>query len=198
MKNVLDHPGAFAAFKNLFRSGDASRRYVDTFLRPRPGDRVLDIGCGVADILAALPEVEYHGFDSNADYIRIARARFKDRGRFAVQAVGDDFDAQYRGFHLALASGVLHHLNDDEALALLGLAHAALLPGGRLVTLDGCRAPGQGWLTSLMLNMDRGRFVRTEEAYVSLASRVFSRVTTHFRTNLIRFPYPHLVMECER
>ncbi len=42
------------------------------------------------------------------------------------------------------------------------LARAALRPGGRLVTADGCYLDGQSRIARLLLKMDRGRHVRTE------------------------------------
>ncbi|MGA7757948.1 MAG: hypothetical protein WCA57_08880, partial [Ilumatobacteraceae bacterium] len=33
------------------------------------GDRILDVGCGTADILDHLPDVDYLGFDSSDRYV---------------------------------------------------------------------------------------------------------------------------------
>ena len=45
--------------------------------------------------------------------------------------------------YIVLAIGVVHHLDDAEAVKLFQLAHAALKSGGRLVTMDGCYVPKQ-------------------------------------------------------
>lgn len=162
----------------------------------KPGDRVLDIGCGPADILEALPPVEYHGFDLSADYIEAARKRFGGRGTFHVEAVDAEQVKQYAGFDLVLATGVVHHLTDAEALDLFRVAAAALKPGGRLVTLDGCLVEGQSPVARWLLKRDRGQFVRGQAAYLALARAVFSKVQPTVTTGLLRIPYTHLVMEC--
>ena len=49
-----------------------------------------------------------------------------------------------------------------------------------------------GWL----LARDRGKFVRTREDYLRLASAHFVKVETHLRHDLLRLPYTHLTMRC--
>ena len=57
-----------------------------------------------------------------------------DRGEFACQRVSDATLAHGPGFDVVIASGIVHHLEDDEALQLFRLSLAALKPGGRLIT----------------------------------------------------------------
>ncbi len=198
IRDILAHARVYSLFARLVGAERGRRLHVGRYIRPRPGDRILDIGCGPADILEALPAVEYHGFDLSADYITSARKRFGSRGEFQVEAVNAELVKKYAGFDLVLATGVLHHLNDGEAVDLFRVAHAALKPGGRLVTLDGCFKTGQSVMARQMLRNDRGKFVREEPAYLALARKVFSEVTPTVTTDLLRIPYTHLIMECRR
>jgi SAM-dependent methyltransferase len=56
--------------------------YLSEHVRPVPGEKVLDIGCGPGDILENLPAVDYLGFDINLKYVEAAQERFGRRGRF--------------------------------------------------------------------------------------------------------------------
>jgi hypothetical protein len=47
-----------------------------------------------------------------------------------------------------------------------------------------------------MLAKDRGKFVRTRDEYLRLASTRFSKVEPHLRHDLLRVPYTHLIMRC--
>jgi SAM-dependent methyltransferase len=162
MPTILDFPRIFSAFTRIV-SGDVLAVLVHRYIRPEEGDKILDIGCGPADILSHLPQVEYVGLDMNSAYIDFARKRFGNKGRFIAQRVSQGLisDISPSGFDTVLAKGVLHHLNDNEAVQLFELAGFALKPAGRLITFDGCYVKGQSWLTRLILSRDRGPYVRT-------------------------------------
>jgi SAM-dependent methyltransferase len=196
LRDVLSAAPVYSLFARLVGATSARRRYVEGYIRPRSGDRVLDIGCGPADILDSLPQVEYCGIDQSPEYIESARARFPLRGSFRVEAVGADLIGKYAGFDLVLATGVLHHLTDEEALALFRIAKAALKPGGALVTLDGAWVQGQSRMARALLRMDRGRHVRSPAEYERLAAGVFAHVDVRVMHDLLRVPYTHVVMRC--
>lgn len=179
--------------------GDGYRTYVSQYVRPEPGQRVLDIGCGPGDILEHLPAVHYTGFDINEQYIAAARKRFGHRGRFFTGDVASVTITEERGsFDLALATGVLHHLDDQRACSLLRLAHLALRPGGRLITYDGCFVKGQPRLARWVVSKDRGRYVRSPEKYLELVRPFFAQVTATVRHDLLRIPYTHLILACTK
>ncbi len=41
----------------------------------KPNVKVLDIGCGPAEILSTLPNIQYYGFDINPIYINSAKKK---------------------------------------------------------------------------------------------------------------------------
>lgn len=198
LKGLLAQARVYSLFARIIGATRARRVYVQQHICPRAGDRILDIGCGPADILEALPEVEYHGFDLSPKYIESARKRFGRRGQFHVEAVNADLVKKYAGFDLVLATGVLHHLTDAEATDLFQVARTALKPGGQLVTLDGCFVDAQSVIARHLLRRDRGQFVRQQPEYLRLASQVFSKVESFLTHDLLRIPYTHIIMKCRK
>jgi SAM-dependent methyltransferase len=194
--SLLRLPAAYRLFVRAIAS-DLQGRYVAEYIKPSPGDKVLDIGCGPGDMFSSLPGVNYTGLDISPEYIAAARKRFGDKGRFLCSDVGQAAIERERGaFDLVLATGVLHHLDDERAARLFELARLALRHGGRLITYDGCYVPEQTRLARWVLSKDRGKFVRPRDEYLRLASVCFSKIEPHIRHDLLRIPYTHLIMYC--
>ena len=193
---LLRFPRAYSLFGALV-GGSGRRRFAENHVRPISGQRILDIGCGPADILDSLPrDIEYVGFDESATYIAAAQRRFGTRGRFRCARVTRDLIGEYAGFDVVLALGILHHLDDEHCRTLLEIGKAALAAGGRLITLDGCFVERQSAAARYLLRRDRGRFVRTRDHYLALARATFPEVDYRVYEDLMRLPYTHLVMEC--
>jgi SAM-dependent methyltransferase len=197
LTRVLGLPAGYRLFSRLVAGDSVWKPYLAQYVRPVPGDKILDIGCGPADILEYMPKVDYLGLDISPEYIASAQRKFGTRGRFVCEDIGlTTLEDELGSFSLVMATGVLHHLDEERAARLLGLAQRALRPGGRLVTYDGCYVPEQSRLARWMLSQDRGKFVRTLPEYLKLASRWFAAIEPHVRHDLLRIPYTHLIMRC--
>ena len=85
--SVLGIPAAYRLFF-LIVGGDVRKIYTTEYVKAKPGEKVLDIGCGPGDILEYLPDVKYTGFDLSPEYIEAAKKRFGNRGRFFCNDVG--------------------------------------------------------------------------------------------------------------
>lgn len=194
LRSLLARPSMYRAFGGLVGASRARHVFVTEHVRPRHGERVLDIGCGTGELVEHLTGTDYDGFDASAEYILAARARYPGI-RFSCERIAAGV-ARPASVDLAIASGVLHHLDDDEALALLRLASVSCRAGGRLITLDGCFVAGQSPVSRTLLSWDRGRFVRTPDEYLRLMRSVFPSVAAVVRHDLLRVPYTHFVAEC--
>ncbi|QHO78271.1 hypothetical protein ACH79_42495 [Bradyrhizobium sp. CCBAU 051011] len=153
-------------YKGLMFSLGADRamsRYVNDVLQPKAGMKMLDVGCGPANVLAYLPPIDYTGIDLNEKHIAYAREVYGDRGRFIVGNVAHGLKQEERAFHLINVSGVLHHLGDDEAAALFRSLKPLLKDDGKLITLDPVWLSGQHTIAKLFNWLDSGMNIRTQE-----------------------------------
>ena len=198
LKRILNFPLLYLTYRAIVGGKRATSIYVNEYVRPKNRDRVLDIGCGTAETIEHFSDIEYIGFDNNPAYIEFAKKRFGTQGHFFCGTVDKANLKEFDAFDLVLAVGVLHHLDDSDALSLFELAHTALKEGGRLITYDGCYVEGQSKIAKFIISQDRGRFVRTKDEYCNLASQIFSNVKQELREDLLRIPYTHLIMECRK
>jgi SAM-dependent methyltransferase len=195
LRRVLSSPVVYSGFQYLMGAASGWRRLIDDYIKPFPGARVLDVGCGPADLLGYLGEVEYWGYDISADYIAHARAKYGARGHFSCKLLTAADLATLPRFDRVVLSGVLHHLDDDVARELLRLVRAALVPGGWLVAVDPCLVEGQNPVARFLIERDRGENVRTEAAYAALVSPIFECSRMEIR-HKVWIPYTHCYMVC--
>jgi cyclopropane fatty-acyl-phospholipid synthase-like methyltransferase len=195
-RDILDHPFLYEFYHTIIGANFRSRVLIQKYIRPKPGDRILDIGCGPGNMIPFLPECDYLGVDANKSYIAAARRRYSDRGKFLCERVSQHAVHELGTFDIVLALGLVHHLEDAEAKDLFRLGHTALKPGGRMITMDGCYVEKQSIAKRYFLSRDRGRFVRTQEQYERLAHASFQDVRAELRHDVLRIPYTTLFLEC--
>ena len=149
----------------IYRIGDAVRRrgLVRAALAARPGERILDVGCGpgfYCDELAVEvgPGGEIVGLDSSPQMLAVAARRCEGHPNVRLHeseatALAVD-DAE---FHAALCVQVLEFV-PDVAAALAEL-YRALRPGGRVVVWD------VDWATVSWHSADQARMQRVLRAW---------------------------------
>lgn len=107
------------------------------WLRPRKGERILDIGCGEGtyDYRVALRGARVFGFDLNRNQLRRAQVYHKTPTTGFVCAHADAFPLRSGQFDTVMSLCVFEHLPDDRQT--LREMWRVLRPGGRiLLTLD--------------------------------------------------------------
>jgi SAM-dependent methyltransferase len=198
LRSVLTHPWVYKALQTAVGAGKFRRYFIGHHVRPKAGERILDIGCGPGEIVPYLPEgVEYVGYDISPDYIEWAKHRFPGRGEFHAAPFQESELGRHRPFDTAIVIAVLHHLDDDEARNLLSLLKRAVRAGGRVITADLVSIEGQNPIARMMVDWDRGQNVRRADQYTALATPIFDRVNGEVADQaLIPRTLRSWIMEC--
>jgi len=173
---ALRNPSLYETLQRVMGADKWRRRFAQEFVRARPGDRVLDIGCGPAHLCAYLPDVDYIGWEPNAAYVAKARKNYGDRGTFHAGIFGPEQARSLAPVDIAIVSAVLHHMDDAQASELFVLLRQVLKPGGRVITLDNVFIERQNPIARLLISLDRGRHVRSPAGYEALARSAFTHV----------------------
>jgi len=191
IQDILDVPSVYALFRRLFGLDQFLQDLVDNEIKPSPGSRILDIGCGNGDLYKFLGDVDYVGIDSNRDCITRANSQFGTNATFLYADLAH-FDITTLGtFDHIVGVGILHHIDDEACKQLFSLMRETLNENGSAITADPCFHPQQQLLNRFIVSIDRGQYVRHYDAYRYLAENAFTVSEMKLIDGL--FPLPHSV-----
>lgn len=134
--------------------------------------KVLDVGCGAGTLSGLFNREGYLGIDVDLIALALAR-RLHTRKRFSLMQ-GNQLALRSCSFDAALISGVIHHLNDEDALNLVSEVHRVLKPGARVVVWEDVYPPNKlNFIGALVNRLDFGKNIREPAAYVELVGKAF-------------------------
>ncbi|MFC4590146.1 class I SAM-dependent methyltransferase [Sphaerisporangium corydalis] len=139
---TIDHPRVYEILVNVAFAGH--RRALFTRLAAlsgaRPGERVLDVGCGtgyLTRLIAPLvnPGGQVTGLDPSPAMIAHARRRAPGACDYVI-GQGQAMDFPDARFDAVVASVSLHHMPAPALPAAIGEMYRVLRPGGRLLIAE--------------------------------------------------------------
>jgi len=122
------------------------RRFAVAALAPKPGERVLDAGCGTGAALAMLrtaADCRLYGIDRSDAMVTAARRRLGSGATLASESIEDLARQSWRPFDAVLALNVLYFA--DPQGAMVAALREALRQGGRLVAYVTHRHTMERW-----------------------------------------------------
>jgi SAM-dependent methyltransferase len=162
IKRLLAVPAAFETLQWMVGAPRCHRTFIERYLQPRRGEKILDLGCGTGAAVPCMPDgVEYVGVDISEAYIERARRKHSGR-RFLVADVTTSSEPD-EVFDRALSFGVLHHIPDEGVRLLLERVVRLVKHGGRYATIDPCLIERQNPIARMLIKNDRGEYVRPVE-----------------------------------
>jgi len=164
VERISDHPVLFIFCRGLLENDfKAIRAVIRRDLRVGQGLRTLDLGCGPGAFADLFDGDDYVGVDLNARYIDHGRRHCK--GAFLVSDARK-VDLPDGRFDQVLIFGLLHHLSDPDARAVLAEARRLLVPGGRILAIEDIPAISKlNLIGHLIHNIENGEYIRPPDDY---------------------------------
>lgn len=169
---VLKWPSAYAASQWVLAPGAQfflKRKLRSALKGAPPGDRVLDVGSGPASWLSRIG-LDPVGLDYSWEYVR----QYSETGHTGVLGSADRLPFEARSFDSVWTVGVFHHLVDDSVREAVREMIRVCRNDGHVVIFDAVmpRSVYRRPLAYLLRRLDRGRFVRSEDQFLSLLRSV--------------------------
>jgi demethylmenaquinone methyltransferase/2-methoxy-6-polyprenyl-1,4-benzoquinol methylase len=140
MRFLESAPGRYDAGMRLLTLGrlGALHEAVAVAAIPRPGVRVLEVGCGTGLVTARLVArgARVTALDQNAEMLERARTRLGTDAVVWRELAAAEIDTLPRDFDAVVASLCLSEMSQRERGFVLREAGPRLRPGGRLVVAD--------------------------------------------------------------
>ncbi|MBI3439911.1 MAG: class I SAM-dependent methyltransferase [Proteobacteria bacterium] len=140
---VLRRPHRYDFTVWLFtRGGERGfREKILDLAKLKPGERVLDVGCGTGTLAIAASKrvgAEVHGLDASVEMLARAESKARrDRAKVAfTEGAAQTLPYADGQFDVVLATLMLHHLPRKDRELCAREMRRVLAPGGRLLVVD--------------------------------------------------------------
>ena len=191
---LLSSAFIYSFVQRIMSATSFRKKIINKYIKKK-NVKILEIGCGPAEILESLTKVQYYGFDINQIYIKHAKKKYQDKGKFFCKKFTNKDIKSLPKFDHVLLFGILHHLNDDEANQLLLLSKKVLKKKGNIISLDNIFINNQNFIAKLLIGLDRGENVRSKNGYITILKKHFKKINTKIYHQKF-IPYTYFVSQC--
>ena len=163
---------------------DVKAEFADYILKD--GLDILEVGCStglLASVVFDMKKQNYTGIDIDKNYVDLASQKYPDGKFLEMDARNMTFTKK---FDIIMFNGAMHHLEDQIIVACFGEAKKFLKEGGKILVSEPIFVRTK-IISTMLLKMDRGNYIRSEEGYEKFFTNFKIVRKRHFKFSIHRF-----------
>lgn len=195
--NFINNPIIYKFIQGVM-SGTSFRNSIIKKNIRKSNPKILDIGCGPAQILDHIPQCEYYGYDIDSRSIQHAKKKYhKKNYHFFCRKFNKTELKKLPKFDFIIFFGILHHLSNKEADKMLSLCKKIMKKNSKLLTEDPIFLDKQNVIAKFLIKKDRGTNVRKKQQYINLLKKHFKKIKNKV-THQFFIPYTWFTTVCSK
>lgn len=166
LHKLLEIPIIFQIQQKVCNNYDAVLEEFSDYLKSSKKS-IIEIGCSTANCASEIIDMKnnyYVGVDLDQNYIERAKKNAPYGNFFSMDARKLSFESEK--FDIAVFNGVIHHMDDNLIISCLSEVKRVLKDNGKVLISEPVYS--KNLLSTFLLNMDRGKYIRKHEEYKQL------------------------------
>ena len=195
--NLINNPLIYKIIQGVM-SGTSFRNSIIKKNITKSNLKILDIGCGPAQIIEHLPQCDYYGYDIDQRSIQYAKKKYYQKNfHFYCKKFNKTELKKLPKFDFIIFFGILHHLSNKEVYEILKLCKKIMKKNSKLLTEDPIFLENQNPIAKFLIKKDRGLNVRKKREYLALLKNHFKKIKNKV-THQYFIPYTWITTICSK
>ena len=195
--NFINNPLIYKIIQGVM-SGTSLRNSIIKKNIKKSNLKILDIGCGPAQILEHIPQCDYYGYDIDNRSIQYAKKKYHQKNyHFYCKKFNKSELKKLPKFDFIIFFGILHHLSNKEVYEILKLCKKIMKKNSKLLTEDPILLENQNIIAKFLIKKDRGLNVRKKKEYINLLKKHFKKIKNKV-THQYFIPYTWFTTVCSK
>lgn len=193
---ILNHYFFYNLYQDLIGSKHFLEILIKDYIKPKQGQKILELGCGAGNVYAVFPEKNLHylGIDYSENYIHHAMKKFPEQS-FICADVTKDISAEGI-FDTVFAEAIISALPDNQIVKMFGLLKKICDDSTRIIFSDMNYRDSAPKFQCFLMKHERNQFIRSKSEYVKLLTEFFVIDNISVIKHPYRIPYEKIIFEC--
>ena len=183
MKNfILKFKFFYRLYQKIIRKNQDDYKFIKYIFNQNEKVNILDLCCGDSFVLDYINDdvLNYTGIDNNENYLKDSRLKYPKFNfiNSDLENIDKIPDLEKNSVDFIFLNGAIHHLDDNLVIKLFNYLEQKY-PNAKYLTIDPIKDNNK-FLNKIMINFDRGKFIRDNVGYKNIMKKFNFLITDDF------------------